>query len=79
MKEDYDPLMYDYLKSKHGPPEKKSFKQELIIIAKYFRNLDSNPRAIEKAKEVRKIVKHDFAVQKYKSSLFPFENRTAEG
>lgn len=79
MKEDYDPLLYDYLKSKHGPPEKKSFKEELIIIAKYFRNLDSNPRATEKAKEVRKIVKHEFAVKKYKSSLFPFDNKTAEG
>lgn len=82
MKNDYDPLMYDFLKSKHGPTDKQSFNEELKIIAHYFRNADSNKRAIKKAQEIRKTVKLEFAVKKYKSSLFPFENenkRTAEG
>ncbi len=80
MKEDYDPLMYEYLKSKFGPVRKqpKDFKEELVIIAKNIRNKDSNPRANMEGKNQRKIRILKNFKNFYKLSLFPFQESVNE-
>jgi hypothetical protein len=69
------PTIYKYLKSKFGPKMKipKSLDSEFEMIAKNIRNQDSNPRAQNRAKEMRQKIKNDLAVIRYQNSLFPLQ------